>query len=500
MPAFDVINQYDYFCFQNIKPFKDRRGGSFVPERFSSQRPPLHVGDGPSTPPGSPPHDAFELHSSVEGEGEAAFTGKRPSAPSSPPRISQKTVNSNHLLIRKKREVEEDKRQKLSEPELKRAKATDVKVKPKPPSSAPSSPRPPPPPPPRPPPPRKNSFSGAPPPPPPKPATPKPATPISAPPKRKSGEASSLSSSKTQNATPSSPKAQIGNHLAPIVSDDIATPLQITCSHSNSQHHQDITSQLHNPEYRPVLPPRKNSFSGAPPPPPAPPPLLPKPATPIEAPLRRKNSGGLTMTVNSCPASPIPAPLRRQQSVSSHPHHPQANQTQKPPAPPASPITLGESSASRTDSQQQHDLTNQFHNHDAKPTIKLPEGCLLPLRKKSSVPPPSLTPKGTTSNPAKPILARQNSDRSNTSANSHQTQKPAPPGPPKVLGEPFASHTDSQREQDITEQLHNPDAKPTIQLPEGWVCVWSKSQKRWYFFDTRANKSVWDIERINVTH
>jgi hypothetical protein len=68
------------------------------------------------------------------------------------------------------------------------------------------------------------------------------------------------------------------------------------------------------------------------------------------------------------------------------------------------------------------------------------------------------------------------------------------------LGEPSASHTDSQKQQDITEQLHNPDAKPTIKLPEGWVCVWSKSQKRWYFFDTRANKSVWDIERIKVTH
>jgi hypothetical protein len=23
------------------------------------------------------------------------------------------------------------------------------------------------------------------------------------------------------------------------------------------------------------------------------------------------------------------------------------------------------------------------------------------------------------------------------------------------------------------------------------MCVWSKSQKRWYFFDTKTNKSVW---------
>jgi len=37
----------------------------------------------------------------------------------------------------------------------------------------------------------------------------------------------------------------------------------------------------------------------------------------------------------------------------------------------------------------------------------------------------------------------------------------------------------------------NPDAKPAIDLPAGWMCVWSKSQKRWYFFDTKTNKSVW---------
>jgi hypothetical protein len=30
-----------------------------------------------------------------------------------------------------------------------------------------------------------------------------------------------------------------------------------------------------------------------------------------------------------------------------------------------------------------------------------------------------------------------------------------------------------------------------VDLPPGWICVWSKSQKRWYFFDTKTNKSVW---------
>jgi hypothetical protein len=30
-----------------------------------------------------------------------------------------------------------------------------------------------------------------------------------------------------------------------------------------------------------------------------------------------------------------------------------------------------------------------------------------------------------------------------------------------------------------------------VDLPAGWMCVWSKSQQRWYFFDTKTNKSVW---------
>ncbi|GAX14282.1 ATP-dependent RNA helicase DDX26B [Fistulifera solaris] len=44
----------------------------------------------------------------------------------------------------------------------------------------------------------------------------------------------------------------------------------------------------------------------------------------------------------------------------------------------------------------------------------------------------------------------------------------------------------------IALNLLNPDKKPDVDLPAGWICSWSKSQKRWYFFDTRTNKSVWN--------
>lgn len=39
--------------------------------------------------------------------------------------------------------------------------------------------------------------------------------------------------------------------------------------------------------------------------------------------------------------------------------------------------------------------------------------------------------------------------------------------------------------------MQSPDKKPNVDLPAGWMTVWSKSQKRWYFFCTKTNKSVW---------
>jgi hypothetical protein len=41
-------------------------------------------------------------------------------------------------------------------------------------------------------------------------------------------------------------------------------------------------------------------------------------------------------------------------------------------------------------------------------------------------------------------------------------------------------------------ELENPDVRPAVELPTGWMSVWSKSKKRWYFFDQKTNKSVWN--------
>jgi hypothetical protein len=45
------------------------------------------------------------------------------------------------------------------------------------------------------------------------------------------------------------------------------------------------------------------------------------------------------------------------------------------------------------------------------------------------------------------------------------------------------------------EDLQRADIRPTVDLPPGWMCVWSKSQKRWYFFNRSNNTSSWSPPR-----
>mmetsp|Transcript_22970 Transcript_22970/g.32363 ORF Transcript_22970/g.32363 Transcript_22970/m.32363 type:complete len:82 (-) Transcript_22970:108-353(-) len=58
-------------------------------------------------------------------------------------------------------------------------------------------------------------------------------------------------------------------------------------------------------------------------------------------------------------------------------------------------------------------------------------------------------------------------------------------------------HQQERKQQDTKNQQHvldlqTPNSKPNIKLPAGWISVWSKSQKRWYFFDKKTNKSIWE--------
>ncbi|KAL3782882.1 hypothetical protein HJC23_006934 [Cyclotella cryptica] len=106
--------------------------------------------------------------------------------------------------------------------------------------------------------------------------------------------------------------------------------------------------------------------------------------------------------------------------------------------------------------------------------------------------------------PSKTLLSESQKRQSHP----NPARKPAPPTPtqsimPKPAPPKRQSSADTlpvQQSQPSKQlsftpaplQLQDPNQKPNVDLPPQWMCVWSKSQKRWYFFDTRTNKSVWE--------
>jgi hypothetical protein len=113
------------------------------------------------------------------------------------------------------------------------------------------------------------------------------------------------------------------------------------------------------------------------------------------------------------------------------------------------------------------------------PPAKPPPASVRPPPRKGSIgerppaPPPSrpnLPP------PKPPQLERATSEESSAQpAKPVVTQAQKPPPPPSAEGP----------------DMESPNKKPNVDLPPGWMTVWSKSQKRWYFFCTKTNKSVW---------
>jgi len=138
-------------------------------------------------------------------------------------------------------------------------------------------------------------------------------------------------------------------------------------------------------------------------------------------------------------------------------------------------------------------------------------------------PPPSASSDSGKTVPAPPsfpktskLEEKTSSEASNASAPPSSTAgKKKPPPPPPVMKRPRSNSSDSAASGASAEQpvptkvvqaqqppplqaptqpldYTNKDRKPNVDLPTGWMCVWSKSQTRWYFFDTRSNKSVWE--------
>ncbi|CAJ1907301.1 unnamed protein product [Cylindrotheca closterium] len=130
-----------------------------------------------------------------------------------------------------------------------------------------------------------------------------------------------------------------------------------------------------------------------------------------------------------------------------------------------------------------------------KPTAKKP--LPPPPRPPPPKPPPSKKHPGPNSRPPPP---------KSSPSPSPSTTKPPPPirpnsVPPKFPsiqqqgrpnpGQPPQGQKEASPPPKPAIDYQSPEQKPNVNLPPGWMCVWSKSQKRWYFFDTKTNKSVW---------
>lgn len=99
-------------------------------------------------------------------------------------------------------------------------------------------------------------------------------------------------------------------------------------------------------------------------------------------------------------------------------------------------------------------------------------------------PPPKHPPTSITNDSEKhPLAAKQTSI-------SNVKNPIRPPPPPLATPKPIATQNSNQPVQ--LQDLTNPNLRPSFELAPGWVSVWSKSQKRWYFFNGKTNKSVWE--------
>jgi hypothetical protein len=121
-------------------------------------------------------------------------------------------------------------------------------------------------------------------------------------------------------------------------------------------------------------------------------------------------------------------------------------------------------------------------------TVQRPPPPPKPPQKKKPPPPPPRPP------PRPPAEKRPASSETKFGV----AKPPAPKSAPVEKPKPVERNLSTDETANVTDQnekqaadLQSPDSKPEVDLPPGWMCVWSKSQKRWYFFDTKTNKSVW---------
>mmetsp|Transcript_33351 Transcript_33351/g.40357 ORF Transcript_33351/g.40357 Transcript_33351/m.40357 type:complete len:1642 (+) Transcript_33351:379-5304(+) len=221
-----------------------------------------------------------------------------------------------------------------------------------------------------------------------------------------------------------------------------------------------------------VGPPTSNKKLRTPPPPP-PPQLgsvtpsskkkLPPPP-PMPPPLKATNT---VSDGNSRKTLPLLSAKSSSQPVPPPPTTKQVLPKKRPPPPP--PSSLLSSSPAPNAKKKQHTSKQQ----QLPPLTKPPQTSNIVHKQDALLQQPPLKPP--------PPLSLSQKHTCSTNSTQQQQQQQLPQLQQQPQPQQVAPPLD----------LQNPNTKPKVNLPQGWMCVWSKSQKRWYFFDTRTNKSVW---------
>ena len=177
------------------------------------------------------------------------------------------------------------------------------------------------------------------------------------------------------------------------------------------------------------------------------------------------------------PPQPPPPPRRRPSLLGAPPPPPpKAPPSRKRPPPPPTP--------SSTPTKRPPPPKSQSASPKPPPPGKLPVPPPKSQSPSQKPPPPGKLPAPPPPSRAAPPVKRPSIISEASSFDSQTSDMPPKQSIPQQ-GKPRPDPSEAGLD------LQSPDVKPNVNLPPGWMCVWSKSQRRWYFFNTKNNKSVW---------
>jgi hypothetical protein len=121
---------------------------------------------------------------------------------------------------------------------------------------------------------------------------------------------------------------------------------------------------------------------------------------------------------------------------------------------------------------------------EVSPTVKKPRSNSYPPIHKPPPPPKSLQKNFTSPRPPAPLSIKPPPP-------SGQKARPPPPSSElKSIG--LVPHKDIKPKADLGYEVEDPNVKPKVDLPDGWISVYSNSKQKWYYFDKKTNKSIWE--------